>query len=64
MNDDYAPRAVVRKTGRDPFVGNDLGVYIGENCLRSFNTIADDYAHTHAHAYADEVNANINRNPS
>lgn len=53
--------AVVRKTGQDPFNGDDLGVYLGNECVRTFNTLSDDYAHTNAQVYADQVNRNETR---
>lgn len=46
----------VRKTGKSPFDGCDIAVYQGDQFIRGFNSLSDDWAFTNAREYADERN--------
>ena len=49
-------KAEVRRIDQDPRKGDDIGVFIGETLLRTFNSLSDDYAYVNAGDYAKQVN--------
>ena len=51
----------IREFVRSPFEGCDIEIWHGDQCLRGFNSLSNDYAWTAATEYANAKDKEISR---